>query len=118
MVAQAFRLRRLAHVALATPDPPGLAAFYAGHAGLEPVREDGQGTVYVRSNADHHCLAVFRGERPGVHHVAFDVGSREELLAAAAALDRAGVPRAAPCADGHPTLPAFRSCATFLWRAP
>ena len=108
-MALAFRLRRLAHVALTTPDPPGLAAFYAEHAGLEPVREDGQGTVYLRTNADHHCLALFRGDRPGVHHVAFDVGGREDLAAAAAALDRAGVPRAVPWEEaGQAAAAAYR----------
>ena len=93
-MATAFRLRRLAHVALTTPDPRGLAAFYEGHVGLERAAEDTRGTVYLRTNADHHCLALVAGERPGVHHVAFEVASPEELAAVAQALDRAGVPRA------------------------
>ncbi len=93
-MATAFRLRRLTHVALTTPDPRAQAAFYEEHVGLERTAEDGGGTVYLRTNADHHCLALLAGERPGVHHVAFEVGSREELAAATEALDRAGVPRA------------------------
>lgn len=93
-MATAFRLRRLAHVALTTRDPKALAEFYVEHVGFDRVGQDGQGAVYLRTNADHHCLALFAGERPGVHHVAFEVASPEELAAAAQGLDRAGVPRA------------------------
>jgi len=92
---QGVRLRRLAHVGLTTPGHAALAEFYVDIAGLETVARDGRGTVYLRTNSDHHCLALFRGDRPAVHHVAFEVGEPEELAAAAAALDRAGVPRAA-----------------------
>lgn len=93
-MAPAFRLRRLAHVALTSPDPAGLADFYAEYVGLELGARDRHGTVYLRTNRDHHCLALFPGDRPGVHHIAFEVGSPEELDAAIRALEEQGVPRA------------------------
>ena len=93
-MGQAFRVRRLAHVGLTTPDPAGLAQFYAESVGLDPVPSGTPGVFYLRTNSDHHCLALFPGERPGVHHVGFEVGSREEVTEATAGLDRAGVPRA------------------------
>lgn len=82
-------------MALTTPEPKAQAEFYQEQVGFDRVAEDGEGTVYLRTSGDHHCLALFAGDRPAVHHVAFEVGGREELAAALAALDRAGVPRAA-----------------------
>ncbi len=104
-----FRLRRLAHVAFTTPDPAAQAEFYVECAGLDAAARDGRGNVYLRTNSDHHCLALFPGDRPAVHHVAFEVGGREELATAAAALDRAGIPRADPWGEaGQGAAVAYR----------
>ena len=105
-MATAFRLRRLAHVALAARDPKLLAEFYVDHVGFDRVMHDGQGSVYLRTNADHHCLALFPGSRRALHHVAFEVGGREELAAAVVALDRAGIPRAEPWEEAGQELAA------------
>ncbi len=108
-MAPPFRLRRLAHVALTTPDPKGQAEFYREHVGFDRVAEDGGGTVYLRTNGDHHCLALFPGERPAVHHVAFEVGGRDEVAAAMQVLDAAGVPRADGWAEaGQGAAAAYR----------
>lgn len=58
---------RVHHIALLTPDPGGLAAFYADRLGLAEVRraEDERGLRAVWLDAGGTIVMVERGERRG-----------------------------------------------------
>jgi catechol 2,3-dioxygenase len=90
---------RLGHVGISVRDMDRMVDFYRTVLGLEVsdamVYPDGatlaEGT-WLRCGADHHVLALFQprelpdGETrggPGLHHVAFEVASFEELRRAA-----------------------------------
>jgi catechol 2,3-dioxygenase-like lactoylglutathione lyase family enzyme len=98
------RPRRLQHIGLVARDLDRMVDFYCEVIGLHvsdrmPYPEDdpiSEG-IFLRCNADHHVISMFglrdpappqesdRAEpRPGLHHFAFEMGSFEELRAAAA----------------------------------
>jgi catechol 2,3-dioxygenase-like lactoylglutathione lyase family enzyme len=94
-----IRPRRLGHVGLAVRDLERMVDFYCGVLGMElsdrMAYPDGAAiaeAVWLRCNTDHHVLALFRpagadGDEPagrfGLHHVAFELASFEELRQAA-----------------------------------
>ncbi len=94
-----IRPRRLGHVGIAVRDMERMVGFYCDVLGLEvsdrmAYPEGGPlvAGTWLRCNSDHHVLALFepRGEpagepagRFGLHHVAFELASFEELRRAA-----------------------------------
>ena len=81
-------LRRLAHVALASPDPERLAGDYEANVGLARVATDPGGVVHLTTNDRHHCLELHPGDAPALHHLAFEVA---DVGRATTALEAAGV---------------------------
>jgi catechol 2,3-dioxygenase-like lactoylglutathione lyase family enzyme len=97
-----IRPRRLGHLGLVARDLERIVEFYCSALDLQvsdrmpydgdPFLTEG---VFLRCNTDHHVLSIFglrkpppaaegsRDPRPGLHHIAFEVGSFEELRAAA-----------------------------------
>lgn len=98
----AVRPQRLAHIGITTGDLERFVAFYEDVLGMivsdrMPYPEDSpfyEG-VWMRCNADHHIVSVFglredqsqfvagRTLRGRLHHLAFEMGSFEELRRAA-----------------------------------
>jgi catechol-2,3-dioxygenase len=73
--------------------------FYTRTLGLKVAHEDLQrGTVFLSFGREHHDLALFqlasgeipREAQPGMHHMAWQLGSYEELQAAYRELKAAG----------------------------
>jgi len=102
---------RLGHVGIAVRDMDRMVAFYRSTLGMDVsdrmAYPDGAALaegVWLRCGADHHVLALFspRGAaaheptgRFGLHHVAFELGSFEELRRAARYVrEHHGPPRA------------------------
>jgi catechol 2,3-dioxygenase-like lactoylglutathione lyase family enzyme len=100
MTVMGIRPLRLGHVGIAVRDMDRMVEFYRTALGMQvsdrmaypdggPLVEG----VWLRCNTDHHALALFRpraaasdGDAPGpygLHHVAFELGSFEELRRAA-----------------------------------
>lgn len=87
-----FRIAKIGHVALYVRDLERSARFYTEVLGfsVSDVYEDDMmpgGAVFLRCNTDHHGIALFRaGSEPGAasgqHHMAFEVGSLDEVLRA------------------------------------
>jgi catechol 2,3-dioxygenase-like lactoylglutathione lyase family enzyme len=87
-----FRLNKIGHLALYVHDLQQSAKFYTEVLGFQisdVYPEDGGmlpgGAVFVRLNADHHGIALFKATkdyRPGagLHHIAFEVSSLDEVL--------------------------------------
>jgi catechol 2,3-dioxygenase len=85
-----FRIGKIGHVALHVRDLERSARFYTDVLGFEisdvipPGRLPG-GAVFVRCNSDHHGIALFQATKEneagaGLHHVALEVGTLDEVL--------------------------------------
>jgi catechol 2,3-dioxygenase-like lactoylglutathione lyase family enzyme len=96
-----FGLAKLGHVVLKVKDLQRSVAFYTGVLGFHvsdvyPETMMKGGMVFLRCNADHHCLALVGGAKDGaaareLHHLAFEVGTLDEVLRARAHLRKHGV---------------------------
>jgi catechol 2,3-dioxygenase len=96
-----IQARRLGHVVLKVRDAAKSRDFYTRTLGLKIAHEDlERGTVFLSFGREHHDLALFQlatGEtpgatQPGLHHMAWQLGSFEELQAAYKELKALGVP--------------------------
>lgn len=99
-----FNLNKIGHLALYVQDLERSAKFYTEVLGFrisDVYAEDGGqlagGAVFVRLNADHHGIALFKATkdyRPGagLHHIAFEVSSLDEVLRVRNHLRRHDVP--------------------------
>jgi catechol-2,3-dioxygenase len=74
-------LLRLAHVALTSPDPERLAAYYEANVGLVTVGAEDE-AIRLTTDRHHHCLELHSGDAPALHHIAFEVGDLERAVAA------------------------------------
>ena len=96
-----IQARKLGHVVLKVRDAQKAKDFYTRVLGLQVAYEDRQrGMVFLSFGTEHHDLALFQlatGEppeaaRPGVHHMAWQLGSFAELQAAHRELVELGIP--------------------------
>ncbi len=87
-----FKIRRLGHVVLRVSDLERSMTFYTQVLGFQVsdvYSEDLQpgGFAFLRCNTDHHSIALV-GAGPGnsqhieLHHIAFEVGTLEEVFRA------------------------------------
>jgi catechol 2,3-dioxygenase len=92
--------RKLGHIVLNVRDAQQSKAFYTSVLGLMVAHEDRErGAVFLSVGTQHHDLALFQlatGEppsatQPGLHHMAWQLGSFEELQAAHRELRAMGV---------------------------
>ncbi len=94
-------LKRVGHIAMRVPEPERGARFYTETLGFE-ISGRADGIVFLRCGADHHCTVFYPvnhrslwdthiPQEPGLHHIAFEVGSREELEKASEVLRSRGV---------------------------
>lgn len=75
----------LGHVVLATPRRDEMEAFYA-LLGLRVTDRTQQGLSFLRCNADHHTLALMDADTSWVQHIAYDVGTIDEVMMGMASL--------------------------------
>ena len=96
-----IQARKLGHVVLKVRDAQQAKDFYTRAVGLQVAYEDRQrGMVFLSFGTEHHELALFQlatGEppqaaQPGVHHIAWQLGSFAELQAAHRELVELGIP--------------------------
>ena len=98
-----FELRKIGHVVLMVTDLPRSVAFYTGVLGFKvsDIFDEHQmknGMVFLRLNPDHHGIALVGGapgrddprHRSEFHHMAFEVGSLDEVFRARKHLREAG----------------------------
>ncbi len=96
-----FDIRKIGHVVLLVADLERSVDFYTRVLGfrVSDVYPDSMmdgGMVFMRCNTDHHGVAlVGDGEKPaeraGLHHMAFEVATLDEVLKARAHLEAHGV---------------------------
>jgi catechol 2,3-dioxygenase-like lactoylglutathione lyase family enzyme len=87
-----FKLNKIGHLALYVQDLERSAKFYTNVLGFQisDVYPESAGllpggAVFVRLNADHHGIALFKATKEnrhgaGLHHIAFEVSSLDEVL--------------------------------------
>jgi 2,3-dihydroxy-p-cumate/2,3-dihydroxybenzoate 3,4-dioxygenase len=85
-----INLQRVSYVRLGTRDIEGAIRFATDVLGLE-IAEVSKGAIYFKSDEREHTLCYFEGD-PHDQAVAFEVGSRAALSAAASELERLGRP--------------------------
>lgn len=83
-------ISRLDHVALLTPDVDGAARRWAAQFGLH-VRESGAERALLACDDEPFCLELLRCQRPGLHHVAWELADGCSLQDAATHLGTLGV---------------------------
>ena len=95
-----IQARRLGHVVLAVTDAARSRDFYTRTLGLKVAHEDlERGAVFLSFGREHHDLALFQtatgappdATQPGLHHMAWQLGSFEELQAAYRELRALGI---------------------------
>ena len=77
--------RRLGHALLFTPDVLRAIEFYERFVGLRLSDRSGEVVAFMHTprGSDHHVLAFGKSDRPGFHHASFELGSIDEIGAAA-----------------------------------
>lgn len=85
-----IQLRDITHVRLGTRDLATATHYATTILGLE-IAERSHQAIYFRSDTREHTLCYFEGD-PTDQSVAFEIGSRAELDAAAAELEQLGHP--------------------------
>ncbi|WP_300014695.1 VOC family protein [Pseudonocardia sp.] len=80
---------KLGHVVLGTPDQRAAEMFYA-LLGFRTTDRTAPGMWFLRCNADHHTLALVPAQRPWLQHMAYDVGTVDEVMRGMGALRAAG----------------------------
>lgn len=96
-----FRIAKIGHVALHVRDLVASARFYTqvlGFSVSDAYADDmlPGGAVFLRCNTDHHGIALFKASAPlpppeGLHHMAFEVATLEEVVRARNHLQAHGV---------------------------
>ncbi len=95
-----FELRKIGHVVFKVTDLERSVAFYTGVLGFKvsDIFEKDimpEGMVFLRCNPDHHGIALVGGaagptQRREFHHMAFELGSLDEVFRARKHLREAG----------------------------
>ena len=70
--APMFQAIGLDHLALSVTDIAHSVEFYQKHLGLS-VTSQGQGSAFLNIGDRGDFLALFRGERPGMHHYCYGI---------------------------------------------
>ncbi len=96
-----IQARKLGHVVLNVRDAQKSKEFYTRALGLKLAYEDrDRGAVFLSFGTQHHDLALFQlatgatpdATQPGLHHMAWQLGSFAELQAAYRELRDLGIP--------------------------
>ncbi|WP_293786868.1 VOC family protein [uncultured Aeromicrobium sp.] len=76
---------RLGHVNLQVPEPNALAAFLTETLGMRTAAHlrGGRDAVFLSFAGEQQSIAIFAGDRPALHHHAWEALSAESLLTAA-----------------------------------
>ena len=74
-----FLASSIDHIALSVTDVKRSSEFYQKHLGLRLTRDGGKDSAFLNCGADF--VALFRGERPGLHHFSFSIANYDPDIA-------------------------------------
>src|ERR1700737_5075713 len=92
---------KLAHVGLNALDLSKQAEFYNDKWGLERIDESGREMFFRAEGPAHHVLTLHEHDAPGMHHVALEVATSDEIDQAYDELLAAGIDVAPPPAQAR-----------------
>lgn len=69
----ALRPRRMGHVNLTSPRPARTASFFTEVVGLRLSEYIGEALFWMRTDTEHHNVALRPGSQGGVHHIGMEV---------------------------------------------
>lgn len=72
------RPQRLGHMVLGCPDVDAVNRFFTECLGMR-ISDEVIGAVFLRFDTDHHNLAFLRSDHTWLHHMAWKVGSVDEV---------------------------------------
>jgi len=90
-----FSATSIDHLALSVTNVKRSVAFYQQHLGLKLTRDGGEGSAFLNCG-ERDFLALFRGDKPGLHHFSFSIpnynadDAAKRVAAAGLKLDRQG----------------------------
>ena len=84
------RPEKITHVGLNTPRQEEIAAFWVQALGFRI--SDRSLLTFIRCNSDHHSIAFHPGERPSLHHIAFEMADIDSVMRGAGRMRDAGRP--------------------------
>ncbi|MDR3453370.1 MAG: VOC family protein [Rhodoferax sp.] len=85
-----FRYRKPGYVALNVTDLNRSVHFYRDLVGLQLEEQVGSDMAFLRCSGDHHNLALYRSETPGIKRMAFELESPADLDRARSYVERQG----------------------------
>ncbi len=91
-VARGVSPLKLGHVAFFTPDPRKMAEFYTGVLGFRISDWIEDFFVFMRCNPDHHTVNFLKGDRPRMHHIAFELKDIAHIAVSCDLLAREKIP--------------------------
>ncbi|ARF16066.1 VOC family protein [Sporosarcina ureae] len=86
-----LEITHLRHISLITPNLEEQIEFYRDVWGLDVVSQDDNHVYFRGSSPEHHILHLQRGERRGLHHIAFGMVDKIAVDKAAIFLKEKGV---------------------------
>jgi catechol 2,3-dioxygenase-like lactoylglutathione lyase family enzyme len=72
--------QKVTHVVLNTPNIDGLCDFYTRVLGFRVSDWSEHQMVFLRCNPDHHSIAFNRESHASLNHVAYELGSMDEVM--------------------------------------
>jgi catechol-2,3-dioxygenase len=81
---------KLGHLGIVAKNYEEMVSYYASVVGLQVVDQSFDCT-YLRCGADHHALVLYKGDRPGLHHLAFQIASGFSSAEIVKILSKAGI---------------------------
>ncbi len=72
--------RKVSHVVLNTPDMEGVRDWYCRVLGFRVSDYSADQMVFLRCDAEHHAIALVRGQYASVNHVAFEMPTIDEFM--------------------------------------
>lgn len=72
--------RKVSHVVLNTPDMEGVRDWYCEVLGFRVSDYSADQMVFLRCDAEHHAIALVRGQYASVNHVAFEMPTIDEFM--------------------------------------
>jgi catechol 2,3-dioxygenase-like lactoylglutathione lyase family enzyme len=82
---------KLGHVARLCPDITTLVTFYEQVLGFRVSDWISDYFVFLRCDSDHHAINFFRGDKPGLHHMAFELKDMAHMQSACDLLARSRI---------------------------
>jgi catechol 2,3-dioxygenase-like lactoylglutathione lyase family enzyme len=84
--------RRLGHTLKFTRDVQRTIDFYTGVLGMKLSDRIGDLAAFLRfgGDSDHHTLAIAKSDRPGLHHMSFEMGNLDHIQLRAQRMIEAG----------------------------